>query len=161
MKDINQNLMQEILQNAENSPRKRAHHNLHDQLEAPIQRMVIGLVKGTYVHPHIHKASNKWELLSVVQGEIGVLVFDDKGLVTHKYHLSTNNQSAMVELPANCWHCLYPISEQAVLLEIKEGPYTPATPEDFATWAPKEGDANVESFLNRLSSLAIGDSAKV
>jgi hypothetical protein len=42
-------------------------------------------------------------------------------------------------------------------LEIKEGPYDPATATEYAAWAPAEGDAAVPEFTAWLRGAQPGD----
>ena len=42
-----------LQKNAEENARKRAHHNIHNDLNEPVQRLCIGLAKGTYVRPSL------------------------------------------------------------------------------------------------------------
>jgi hypothetical protein len=42
-------------------------------------------------------------------------------------------------------------------LEVKEGPYDPATVVEFAAWAPAEGDASVPEFMQWLRTAQPGD----
>jgi hypothetical protein len=44
-------------------------------------------------------------------------------------------------------------------LEVKEGPYDPATAVEFAAWAPAEGDAGAAGFLRWLRRAQPGDVA--
>jgi len=62
-----------------------------------------------------------------------------------------------VELEPNTWHTVIPLTENSIILEVKEGPYTPTQETDFAPWAPREGDEHVVQFLNWLETSAIND----
>jgi hypothetical protein len=62
------------------------------------------------------------------------------------------------ETPAATWHTLIAAVEGAAFLEIKEGPYDPATMSEFAPWAPAEGDPAVAHFQQWLRSARPGES---
>ena len=146
-----------LINQASSSERKRAHYNLHQTFEDPVQRLCIGLVKRTYTRPHYHTQAYKWEMIVGLQGLVGLVIFDDEGLIIDKLLIEPGISTAGIEMPPNTWHCIYPVSESAVVLEIKQGPYTPARPTDFASWAPQEGDANVPHFLTWLEQATLGE----
>ena len=85
--------------------------------------MCIALKKGTYVRPHLHPKSNKWELMLALRGSIALVIFNEEG----------------------------------VILEIKEGPFTPTLESDFASWAPVEGDERTIQFLQWLENATAGE----
>jgi len=54
IKQIDNKLLDDLTAKAVTSPRKRAHHNLHDALEDPVQRLCVSIEPGTYIRPHRH-----------------------------------------------------------------------------------------------------------
>jgi hypothetical protein len=50
-------------------------------------------------------------------------------------------------------------TDGAAFLEIKEGPYDPATAIEFVPWAPAEGDASVPAFQQWLRAAQPGTPA--
>ncbi len=156
---IDNQLLSNLRQEAVTSPRKRTHHLLHLTANDPVQRMVIALHKDTYIRPHIHRQENKWELLALLDGEVLVCLFDKQGNLTEKHLMSQQTQTLALEISANQFHNLICLSPNAQIIEVKEGPYTPFSPEDFASWSPP--DKNVEkirSFNTWCSKAKIGDS---
>lgn len=147
-KIIDQNLIQQLIQQAQDSPRLRSNINFHTEMDDPVQRLLIGLKKGTYVKPHHHPAANKWELLLAVYGEMCLVLFTAEGEVQEKISIAAGESVMGAEMPPGTWHTLYPVSEDAVFLELKTGPYTPAIPSDFAAWAPDEGETATQDFLH-------------
>lgn len=160
IKRIDQDLIQQLIKQATQSPRLRSHLNLHSTLDDPVQRLLISLNRGTYVRPHHHPKEGKWELLLVVHGEVCLVFFDANGKVQEKILLKDSNSALGVEIPTNTWHTVYPSSKDAVILEVKAGPYTPAEPGDFASWSPPEGDAHVERFLQWIEEATPGEHFK-
>ena len=157
IKKIDTHKVNELIAQAKASPRLRAHYVLHDDNNEPVQRFIVALQRGTFVKPHKHKQPNKWELLNVIEGSLALLIFDDAGFLLEKHLLGPNESNFMIEMPANTWHMIYPVTEHAVLFELKEGPYIAAVPEDFVAWAPNEGDADVPEFLAKIQALAVGE----
>ncbi len=151
-------LFHQLLLKAGDSLRKRSHLNIHKDFNEPVQRLCIGMKKGTYVRPHHHPARNKWELIIVLKGKLALLIFDSQGVVTERIVLGQGEVLSAIELPANTWHTVFPLTDEAIILEVKEGPYIPAEPSDFASWAPEENTPEVEGFLSWLAHAKPGQS---
>ena len=155
---LDENLFRKLRSEAEQSPRKRSHFNLHNDFRDPVQRVCIALKNGTYVRPHCHRQDNKWEMTIVLQGTVGLLLFDKDGRVQERLELSPAGSLAGIEIPPNTWHTILPLTDDAVIIEVKEGPYNPSDPVDFALWAPAEGDDEVLKFLEWAHHASEGES---
>jgi len=125
------------------SARLRRNLNIHPALEDPVQRLLIAFEPGTYVRPHRHLRVPKWELMTRLTGHAALLSFDDDGVVQDRIDLDAT--TPLVEIPVGTWHALVSLEPGTVLLEIKAGPYAPATPEDFADWSPPEGSEDARA----------------
>ncbi len=145
MKIFSAALLDELAAKASDSPRLRAHHNLHATPADLVQRFFIAANKDTYVRPHRHLS--KSGLALVIRGRFDVITFDDTGVVTARYVVGEGNGSVGFETPRATWHTLLPYEDGAVFFEVKEGPYDPATASEFAPWAPPEGHAAAADFL--------------
>ncbi|MCG7536531.1 WbuC family cupin fold metalloprotein [Pseudoalteromonas sp. OOF1S-7] len=148
---------EQLILKADESPRKRSHYNLHQDLNEPVQRLAIALKKGTYVRPHHHPKSNKWELMLALSGSVMYVVFNDAGTILEKLTLSPGETLSGIETRPNTWHTVYPLTDHAIILEVKEGPYTPSAKSDFAHWAPEEGSEHSAEFQTWLSSALPGE----
>ncbi|MCO7189632.1 MULTISPECIES: WbuC family cupin fold metalloprotein [unclassified Pseudoalteromonas] len=152
---------EQLILKANESPRKRSHYNLHQALDEPVQRLAIALKKGTYVRPHHHPQCNKWELLLALRGSVMFVVFNSEGVILEKFVLSPDDALSGIEVQPDTWHMVYPITDHAVIFEVKEGPYTPSVTSDFAQWAPAEGSAQVAHFLDWVDTASVGQSYKL
>jgi len=150
LKVISQDQIQFLTEAALSSPRKRKNLNLHVDLDDPIQRFFNVFTPGTYVRPHQHNDSNRWELFVLLQGEAVVVLFDDDGRLINRVIL--NDKRLAIEIPPKTWHSVTAGNKNAVLFECKSGPYLPMTDKDFADWAPKENHPRVADFLNWFKS---------
>lgn len=157
MKIIDKLLIVDLIQKAYDSPRKRAHYNLHPELEDPVQRLCVAAHEGSYIRPHRHSEPYKWELFIILQGSASALFFDGEGVVTDRVELSIENSRFGVEIPPQMWHTLVITSPETVLMEIKPGPYYPLSDKDFAQWAPEENSNAADSFEKILRSVQIGN----
>jgi cupin fold WbuC family metalloprotein len=124
---------------ARGAERRRKNLNLHPSHDDPVQRFLNALEPGTYVRPHRHADPGRWELLVHLRGRAVVLAFDGEGVVVERRELSS--AAPVIEIPAGTWHTVAALESGTVLFEVKQGPYVPATPGEFAPWAPTEGSA--------------------
>jgi len=72
MKRIDSSLIEEVLQRARQSERKRAIHVLNATDER-LQRMINACLHDTYVTPHRHENPGKLEIFSILRGRLSVL----------------------------------------------------------------------------------------
>ena len=122
------------------APRKRKNKNLHSEPDL-VQRFFNGLAQGTYVRPHRHmrpKGRDGFEMMACLRGSVGFLIFDVDGNVQSTVKISAGGDS-VYEIPQGVYHSLVCLSETAIILEIKEGPYEPFLDKDFLDFFPQEG----------------------
>jgi cupin fold WbuC family metalloprotein len=150
-------LLDELTTRAVQSPRARAHHNVHESAADPVQRFFVAANRSSYFRPHRHV--QKSELAMVLRGRFAVLTFDATGKVTGRYEVGADTSNMAYETPRGMWHTLCAEADGSAFLEVKEGPYDPATAADFAEWAPAEGDSSAAQFLEWLRKAQPGDSA--
>lgn len=124
---LDDKLLDEITSNAENSPRLRMNFNLHDSLDAKAQRLINVLLPGTKIPIHRHRHTA--ETYALLRGKMFVLFYNDLGKQTERYILDPACGNYGVHIPAGQWHSVEVI-EPSAILEVKDGPYTPITPED-------------------------------
>jgi len=153
---IDNNLLTSLSQTAQSIPRLRKNHNIHAQLDDPVQRLYNAMEPNTYVRPHRHQGDDRWEFFQVVSGSAAVLTFDLQGIVLEKVVLTQGGPNIAIEIPGNTWHTIVSLQSGTVLFEIKKGPYQAVTDKDFATWAPAEGDAAAENFVQWFVKASLG-----
>jgi cupin fold WbuC family metalloprotein len=156
MRTFSTALFDDLAVKAAASPRKRAHFNIHAQPSDAVQRFFVVALRDSYFRPHRHLA--RCELALVLQGRVAVLTFDDAGRVTGRHDIGEGTGEMGYETPTAQWHTLIVTSDAATFLEVKEGPYDPATAVDFAAWAAAEGAPEVPGFPERLRGAKRGDS---
>ena len=157
MKLFSQTLLDELSAKAAASPRLRANHNIHPLPADPVQRFFVAAQRDTYFRPHRHLT--KSELAWVLRGSFDVLTFDERGGVTGRYRVGSGTADLGFETPRATWHTLLAVTDGSMFLEIKEGPYDPATAAEFAPWAPPEGHDTVGAFQRWLRMAQPGQSA--
>jgi cupin fold WbuC family metalloprotein len=157
MKLFPRTLLDELTAKATASPRLRANYNIHPTSADPVQRFFVVAHRESYFRPHRHLT--KSELAFVLRGAFDVLTFDDVGKVTARYAVGEGTSTMGFETPQATWHTLIAAGDGSAFLEIKEGPYDPATAAQFAPWAPPEGDLSVPGFLHWLRDAQPGSAA--
>lgn len=126
---INTELLDEISLQAQHSPRLRMNYNLHTSMDAKAQRLLNALEIGTIlpIHRHPHTA----ETYCLLRGKIRVMFYDDEQQMTESTIVSPADGRFGVHIPENQWHTLEVLEPGSVLLEVKDGPYTPLTEIDI------------------------------
>ena len=141
MKIIDQQTLRALSAKAIASPRLRANHNLHPTTDDPINRFCNAIEPGSYVRPHRHAGTGRWELFLCLTGAVVALIFDETGVVTQRLEVRPGGPVLGIEIPEDTWHTVTALEPGSSVLEMKTGPYRPLGPQDFAAWSPAEGDA--------------------
>jgi len=140
-----------LTQQACSSSRLRKHHNIHDDYQAPCQRLFNAIEQNSYIRPHRHANDSREELLMAVRGLMALLIFDDGGNVTRVVHFGSEKYApdiaAGVEVAPNIWHTVVALVPGSILLEVKEGPFDPTHPKDAAPWAPEELSSTAPAYM--------------
>jgi cupin fold WbuC family metalloprotein len=147
-------LLDELSSKASASPRRRAHFNIHASAADPVQRFLVTANRDSYFRPHRHLT--KYELGTVLRGRFDLVTFDETGRVTNRYTMGEGTGTFAYEAVQGTWHTLIALTDGSTFLEVKEGPYDPATAVEFAPWAPAEGDESVSRCLEWLRTAQPG-----
>ena len=154
MKRVDQEIIDRLCREAAASPRRRAHLNLHEDLEEDVQRLLIAMQPGTYIRPHRHPEAYKKETLVILQGQCTCFTFAEDGSIADSITLDPNSSIHLCEIPDLEWHNVVCLTNDTVMLEFKRGPYVPLAPENFAPWAPEEGSSNGPDYVKSLVTRA-------
>ena len=128
MQLINNELLNQVTTEAENSPRHRMNYNFHPSPDSGAQRLLNALEPGTElaVHRHIHTA----ETYILLRGKIKVIFYNDQKEMTESTLMDPLQGEYGINIPAGQWHTLEILEKGSVIFEVKDGPYTPLTPEN-------------------------------
>ena len=110
--------------------------------EDAVQRFLNVLQPGTYVRPHRHQRDQLgagFECFLVLQGSVGLLLFDASGQVIQHERLSASGPLHGIEVAENQLHSLVALEPDSVIFELKQGPYVPSGDKDFLARYPMEG----------------------
>lgn len=125
MRLIDSNQIETLYQQAEQSERLRSHFLLHGSHQEKVQRLLIALVKGSYVEPHYHALSHQWEMFVVMQGQLLICIYDKSGNIIKQFVAGENAEVNMVEFSPGEIHSVECFSSRALMMEVKEGPFDP------------------------------------
>lgn len=158
MKAFDAQYLTDLTEQAKNSPRLRQHRNIHQSYQDACQRLFNAIEPGSYIRPHRHASKPREELLIAIRGSMALITFDDQGSVTGVLRFGSEKHgsglAAGAEVPSGTWHTVIALEPGCVLLEVKAGPFDPTQPKDLAPWAPAEGSAMAQGYLQGLAELA-------
>ena len=150
-----------LIKTAEKSQRLRAHSNVHDSYQDSTQKIFIALIADSYIRPHRHSLDPKEECLIAIRGLMSLVLFSDRGEVksitvfgSEKYAEKMPIASG-VQVSANDWHTVVPLSENPILFEVKDGPFNAKVAKEFGDWSPAEGSKNSVSYFQKLKELSL------
>lgn len=126
---ITNKLLNTISTQAKESPRLRMNYNLHETLDAKVQRLFNAMEPGTVIP--IQRHQNTAETLMLVRGKMKVVLYDGNKNIIEEAILSHELGNYGVHIPVGVWHCVEILEPDTVLFEVKEGPYEPLKPEDM------------------------------
>lgn len=129
MKIIDDIVLDELTQSAKQNPRLRINMNLHNSLEDKVQRLLNALEPGTDLPIHRHLHSDETYIL--IRGSLKVLIYNDLKNLVQEFELSNPAGRYGVNIPIGTWHTIEVLESGTVIFEIKEGPYTPLSPDDI------------------------------
>lgn len=122
MKKVDSAFLNDLRAQAQASDRKRAHRNLHPNMDDPVHRFCMAAEPGT-IFP-IHRHPGKWELLLVLQGKVTLEIYGEDGSLKDSFVMEAAGDNCAAELDETEFHRLI-VLERVVLLEVKQGPYEP------------------------------------
>ena len=120
---IDEKLLDQVSEQAKNSPRLRMNYNFHESLDDKCHRFLNAVEPGTEVP--IHKHPTKDESFVILRGKVRVTTHNDDGSVIDDVILCPEEGRYGVDIPKNVWHKLEAIEPNSVIFECKEGPFVP------------------------------------
>lgn len=124
---IDNKFIDDLLEQAANSERKRTTFDARTSSSDNSQRAINAMIPGTVVPIHRHCKTS--ETFSVLRGKLTSILFDDNGNETARFELGPSTGNLMVMIPAGTWHTVE-VNEPCVIFEAKDGAYEPVAPED-------------------------------
>ncbi len=150
---IDQALLDTLSQEAKFSPRRRKNRNFHRHDTDLAHRLLNAIEPGSYVAPHRHIDASKDETMLIVRGQLGVVLFDETGLIAQTAVLAAGGACCGIDIPHGTYHSVVACQPGTIFFEAKAGPYLALTEVERAPWAPTEGDAAAVIYALRLAEL--------
>jgi len=126
---ITQALLDELTAKAKASPRLRMNYDLRNSDKDQSQRMLNALEPGTPLPIHRHQKTT--ETVVCLRGRLVEEYYDElERTCTESIELSPNGPVVALNIPAGQWHTVRVLESGTVIMEVKDGPYEPQSPED-------------------------------
>ena len=129
MKLIDKNLLDKVTAEAKANARLRMNYNFHETLDAPAQRLLNALEPGTALPIHRHRYTAETYVL--LRGRLNILFYNEQKQITERYELDPQKGVYGVNIPRGQWHTIEVLCSGTVIFEVKDGPYSPLTPDDI------------------------------
>lgn len=134
--EFNRQMLSDLLQQASCHPRLRQALDLRTTPADTSQRILNALQPGTAVPVHRHPDTS--ETVFCLQGRLDEVFFeetvtengDTQWKESRRVPLCPEQGQWGLQVPAGVWHTIEVI-EPSVILEVKDGPYKPASPDDI------------------------------
>ena len=123
---INQKTLDALTAQAKESPRLRMNLDLRNSAGDQSQRMLNAIEPGTVMPIHRHRHSS--ETCVCIRGHFEEYFYDSEGRLTDTIDMRPGG--TVINIPARQWHSLKSLESGTVLLECKDGAWTPLEEED-------------------------------
>ena len=148
---IDQDAIAQLKQLAASRGNQNVRLCLHDSPQAPFHDMIILEHPGKYYRPHKHLT--KGESYHIIEGAMGVWVFDERGQVADAC-LLTPEGTVVYRVGVNMYHAVLPLTERVIYHEAKPGPFLGETDSLYPEWAPDGRDAQaVAEYTKRIRNV--------
>lgn len=140
---------------AVSNARKRARICAHRTNEDVLHEMVIAISGKSYIHPHKHLG--KSESFHIVEGEVDVVMFDDRGDIVEIIELGEagSGRNFYYRLSDSAFHTLLIHTDFLVVHEVTNGPFV-RDKTVLAPFAPSEKRlADARAYMQELATRAV------
>ena len=128
MKILNNELLNELTEQAIINPRLRMNYNLHDSPDSKSQRLFNALEPGTILP--IHRHMNTSETYILLRGSLKIYQYTENHELKSTVELNLKNGVFGIDIQAGEWHTVEILESGTVIFEVKDGPYTPLNEEN-------------------------------
>ena len=129
---IDRHVLDALAARAQVSPRLRMNLDLRNSTEDQSQRMLNAIEPGTRMPVHRHRTTS--ETVVCLRGHFEEYFYDEFGVLTDVVDMRPGG--TLLNIPAGRWHSLRSLESGTVLLECKDGAWTPLEQEDVLREEP-------------------------
>ena len=127
---ITQALLNELTAKAKASPRLRMHLDLRDSDADQSQRMLNAIEPESVLPIHRHRTTS--ETIACLRGSLVLDYYDrHEHTCTASMELKPDGSVVAVCVPVGQWHTVRSLESGTVILEMKNGAYTPISEDDI------------------------------
>ena len=126
---LDNDLFDEILEQALQSPRHRMHYDLRTSPADQSQRMLNVLMDDTDIPIHRHNTTS--ETVIVCRGKVREEFYDENGRKIAEYILEAGSATPGIQVPKGVYHTCVCVISGSVIFVAKDGCYNPETTEDL------------------------------
>lgn len=126
---IDQKFMDELTENAKKSPRLRTAYDMRTTPNDSSQRILNAVEPGTILPIHRHRSST--ETIVVLRGRVRQNYYNENGELIDSFDLAPLSGIVGMSVPVGQWHALESLESGSVILETKDGAYSPISEEDI------------------------------
>jgi len=127
---ITQGLLDQLTEQAKQSPRLRMNYDLRNSEDDTSQRMLNAIEPASEVPIHRHQKTS--ETVVCLRGRLVWEYYDElERICTERIELSPNGPIVALNVPLGQWHTVKALESGSVILEVKDGPFEPTGPEDI------------------------------
>ena len=151
--EINKDLLDNLFEQAKETPRLRQNLDLRTSSADTSQRMLNALLPGTVVPIHRHPQST--ENVFLLCGKIVEIICDENGNEIERIHLDPTVGNFGCVVPQGAWHTVE-VLEPSVIYEAKDGKYGEDGSDTFDAFKAKEAENKEQAsatFSNSLGDL--------
>lgn len=124
--EINKKLLEELFEQAKDSPRLRMNYDLRTSTADTSQRMLNALLPGTEVPIHRHEKTT--ETVVCLSGRLEEMIYEQMPDGTFqevsRHLLCPSEEKFGIQIPASAWHTIQ-VLEPSVIFEAKDRAYVP------------------------------------
>lgn len=124
---IDEALLRDLTAKAKENSRLRYNLDLRNSAEDKSQRMLNALEPGTVMPIHRHEGSS--ETCVCIRGHFEEYFYDENGNLTETIDMVPGG--VVLNIEAGQWHSLKCLESGTVLLEAKDGAYSPLSPDEI------------------------------
>lgn len=133
---ITKDFIQELVQKALTNPMKKYRFCLHQNSESTLHEMIIVTTKDDIKYPDKHMHTTESNI--ILSGKLLVIFFEENGEIQNVFTLDSEG-IFYYRCERNQYHMTIPLTDVAVYVEIKEGPFDDKS-NVFPKWAPQRND---------------------
>ncbi len=124
---IDQDILEQVTIQAKASPRLRMNMDLRNTPADKSQRMLNAIEPGTVMPIHRHRLSS--ETVVCIRGHFEEYYYDENGVLIKTIDMVPGG--VVINVPIGQWHSLMSLESGTVLLECKDGAWSPLNDEDI------------------------------